>query len=74
VGNTPGYGGEQVSLDIESHITDDFHGAKYTEIKTNESYVGGLVRQFDKLSFSRVYNAGHEGKAATFLSNTRRGP
>ncbi|KAI4602361.1 hypothetical protein KJ359_009602 [Pestalotiopsis sp. 9143b] len=54
------YGGEQISLDIQSHITDDFHGAKYAEIQTNESYTGGLVRQFGNLSFSRVYDAGHE--------------
>lgn len=57
----PGYGGEQISLDIESHMTDDFHDAKYAEIQTNESYTGGLVRQFGNLSFSRVYDAGHEG-------------
>ncbi|KAI0158422.1 Alpha/Beta hydrolase protein [Pestalotiopsis sp. NC0098] len=54
------YGGEQISLDIQSRITDDFHGAKYADIQTNESYTGGLVRQFGNLSFSRVYDAGHE--------------
>ncbi|KAK6073093.1 carboxypeptidase s1 [Seiridium cupressi] len=53
-------GGEQVSLAIESDTTADFHKAKYAEIKTNDSYTRGMVRQFGSLSFSRVFNAGHE--------------
>ncbi|KAI0120715.1 Alpha/Beta hydrolase protein [Xylariales sp. AK1849] len=53
-------GGEQISLAIESKISADFHQAGYTEIKTNETYVGGMVRQYGNLSFSRVFDAGHE--------------
>lgn len=53
-------GGEAISLAIASEITPDFQEAKYAEIQTNESYTGGMVRQFGNLSFSRVFSAGHE--------------
>ncbi|GIZ45130.1 hypothetical protein CKM354_000831200 [Cercospora kikuchii] len=36
-----------------------FNQAGYAEIVVNDSYVGGAVRQFANLSFSRVYDAGH---------------
>lgn len=36
-----------------------FPGAGYAEIVVNDSYVGGAVRQFGNLSFSRIYEAGH---------------
>ena len=36
-----------------------FPAAGYAEIVTNETYVGGEVRQFGNLSFSRIYDAGH---------------
>ena len=36
-----------------------FSEAGYAEIVTNDSYVGGAVRQYGNLSFSRVYGAGH---------------
>ncbi|KAK9778452.1 putative Alpha/Beta hydrolase protein [Seiridium cardinale] len=54
-------GGEQVSFAIESDTRADFHKSKYTEIKTDDSYTGGMVRHFGSLSFSRVFNVGHEG-------------
>ena len=53
-------GGELVSLAINYSGTADFHSAGYAPIQTNDSYVGGMVRQFGNLSFSRVYEAGHE--------------
>jgi hypothetical protein len=31
----------------------------YAEIQTNDSYVGGLVRQYGNLSYIRTYQAGH---------------
>jgi hypothetical protein len=55
-------GGEAISLAIKSSSTSNFAAASYAEISTNDSYVGGLVRQHSNLSFSRVYQAGHEGK------------
>ncbi|KAI6845222.1 Carboxypeptidase S1 [Hortaea werneckii] len=54
------YGGELLSLAINYTHTADFHAAGYADIQTNASYVGGQVRQYGNLSFSRVYQAGHE--------------
>jgi carboxypeptidase D len=56
-------GGEAISLAIESNLSSNFKNAGYTNIETNSSYIGGLVRQYGNLSFSRVFQAGHEGKA-----------
>jgi carboxypeptidase C (cathepsin A) len=53
-------GGEALSLAIESKLSPAFADAKYAEVKTNGSYVGGLVRQHGNLSFARVFQAGHE--------------
>ncbi|AEO67394.1 uncharacterized protein THITE_2144774 [Thermothielavioides terrestris NRRL 8126] len=53
------YGGEQVSLGIQSQLSAGFHAAGYARIQTNRSYVGGFVRQYGNLSFSRVFEAGH---------------
>lgn len=36
-----------------------FPDAGYAEIVVNQSYVGGAVRQYGNLSFSRIYDAGH---------------
>lgn len=36
-----------------------FRSAGYTNLETNSSYVGGLVRQHGNVSFSRVFEAGH---------------
>ncbi|CAK3786377.1 Carboxypeptidase C (cathepsin A) [Lecanosticta acicola] len=53
------FGGEAVSLAIKYTDTAKFHAAGYTGIHTNESYIGGQVRQYGNLSFSRLYQAGH---------------
>lgn len=58
-----GFGGEALSLAIQSQSTAKFQDAGYADIRTNASYVGGAVRQYGNLSFSRVYQAGHEGTA-----------
>ncbi|KAK8070967.1 alpha/beta-hydrolase [Apiospora hydei] len=54
-----GVGGEAVSLAIDYADKHDFAAAGYAPIFTNESYVGGLVRQYGRFSFSRVFQAGH---------------
>ncbi|KAK3306266.1 Alpha/Beta hydrolase protein [Chaetomium strumarium] len=59
------YGGEQVSLAIQSKTRQGFHAAGYADIQTNKTYTGGLVRQYGNLSFSRVFGAGHESKFST---------
>ncbi|KAI9708910.1 MAG: hypothetical protein M1820_003604 [Bogoriella megaspora] len=53
-------GGEAISLAIDSNSASSFSKAGYANIDTNSSYVGGLVRQHGNLSFSRVFQAGHE--------------
>jgi carboxypeptidase C (cathepsin A) len=61
-------GGEAISLAIKSNTTSSFMNAGYANIETNSSYVGGLVRQYGNLSFSRVFQAGHEGKVSLLYS------
>lgn len=62
------YGGEGASLVIPHAERQAFAQAGYALLETNESYVGGLVRQQGNLSFSRVFNAGHQ--AAAFQPET----
>ena len=57
-----GYGGEQISLAIQSKVTNNFSQAGYAMIQTNKTHVGGFVRQYGNLSFSRILQAGHEGE------------
>ncbi|KAI9678838.1 MAG: hypothetical protein M1817_005898 [Caeruleum heppii] len=55
-------GGETVSFALAGHLPQTyspFQTAGYADIVVNESYVGGAVRQFGNLSFSRIYDAGH---------------
>ncbi|KAK8184374.1 Alpha/Beta hydrolase protein [Phyllosticta citribraziliensis] len=55
-------GGEAVSLQLASRVpayAAGFPAAGYAEIVVNSSYVGGAVRQYGNLSFSRIYDAGH---------------
>jgi hypothetical protein len=47
-----------VSLAIPFKERNRFRNAGYAELKTNETYVGGLVRQYGRLSFTRVFQAG----------------
>ncbi|KAM0716484.1 hypothetical protein Q7P37_007929 [Cladosporium fusiforme] len=68
-------GGEAVSLEVAKLVPPPppatlpspdaatyataFPDSGYAEIVVNSSYVGGAVRQFGNLSFSRIYDAGH---------------
>jgi hypothetical protein len=54
------YAGEAVSLAINYTHSTSFRFAGYSPIVTNSSYIGGQVRQYGNLSFSRVYESGHE--------------
>ena len=53
-------GGEAVSLAIPYSHTKDFNAAGYTDLIVNDTYSGGKTRQYGNLSFSRVYESGHE--------------
>lgn len=54
-------GGQAVSFSIaaQSRGYAPFYSAGYAEIVVNNTYVGGVVRQYGNLSFSRIYDAGH---------------
>jgi carboxypeptidase C (cathepsin A) len=55
-------GGEAVSLALAALIpsyASAFPAAGYAPIAVNTSYIGGDVRQFGNLSFSRVFDSGH---------------
>ncbi|EEP79450.1 hypothetical protein UREG_04296 [Uncinocarpus reesii 1704] len=51
-------GGEDVSLAVEYSDSDRFRAAGYADIHTNDSYIGGQVRQYGNFSFSRIYQSG----------------
>jgi carboxypeptidase C (cathepsin A) len=57
------YGGEAVSKSIANaaggSYAAGFNQSGYAPIIVNDSYIGGAVRQFGNLSFSRIYQAGH---------------
>lgn len=57
------YGGEAISLAVAAATSPSyaslFPAAGYAPIIVNTSYIGGEVRQYGNLSFSRIYDAGH---------------
>ena len=59
------HGGEAVSFAVAAAASQlqpsysSWYGAGYAPIVANSSYIGGVVRQYGNLSFSRVYDAGH---------------
>ncbi|KAK4229365.1 serine carboxypeptidase [Podospora fimiseda] len=62
-------GGEEAAFNIASETENQFYLAPfrhegYAPLITNSSYVGGAVRQFGNLSFSRIYQAGHFAPAS----------
>ncbi|PNS18953.1 Carboxypeptidase Y A [Sphaceloma murrayae] len=57
------YGGERASLAINYSGSEAFRSAGYAPLITNETYIGGQVRQHGNLSFVRMYEAGHEAPA-----------
>ena len=54
-------GGEQIALAVagQSPAHAPYLSAGYADIVVNNTYVGGAVKQYGNLSFSRIYNAGH---------------
>ena len=55
-------GGEITSLLVNYTGSDDFASSGYSPIFSgNNMAIGGLVRQNGNFSFSRVFQAGHEG-------------
>jgi carboxypeptidase C (cathepsin A) len=58
-------GGEAVSFAVAAAASktqpsySSWYEAGYAPIVANSSYIGGVVRQYGNLSFSRVYDAGH---------------
>lgn len=58
----PWNGGEKLSLVAEWPGAENFKNAGYEYVQTNSSYQGGVVRQYGNLSFTRVFQSGHDGK------------
>jgi hypothetical protein len=56
-------GGEAISLAVAAQTSPAyasfFPAAGYAPIIVNTTYIGGAVRQYGNLSFSRIYDAGH---------------
>jgi carboxypeptidase C (cathepsin A) len=55
-------GGEAVSFALAGAAGPAYlpwYAAGYAPIVSNNSYIGGLVREYGNLSFSRIYDAGH---------------
>jgi len=56
-------GGEAISLAVAAQTSATyaslFPAAGYAPIIVNTTYIGGVVRQYGNLSFSRIYDAGH---------------
>lgn len=60
-------GGENITLSVKHKQSEAFISSGYENVITNSTYNGGVVRQHGNLSFTRVFQAGHEGKAIPIL-------
>lgn len=65
-------GGEAASLGVNYSRSEEFSQAGYAPIVSLDG-VGGFVRQFGNFSFSRVFQAGHEGMLSSYRTGPSRG-
>ena len=63
-----GIGAENLTLHTNYPSSTAFRASGYENIMTNASYTGGVVRQFEGFSFSRVFEGSHSGSASPFVS------
>jgi len=56
----PWIGAENLTLEARWDGAERYARAGYEEIRVNGSYVGGVTKQSGPLSFSRVFQAGHD--------------
>ena len=52
-------GAEEVSLAVQYKEANKFATSGYSDLQTNETYIGGRTRQYGRYSFSRIFQAGH---------------
>ncbi|KAK3073317.1 hypothetical protein LTR53_005219 [Teratosphaeriaceae sp. CCFEE 6253] len=67
----PWLGAEALALQINWTGAAGFAAAGYESVHTNRTYDGGVVRQHSNLSFSRVFEAGHDVAAYRPETNFR---
>ena len=65
-----GYGGQDVSLALNWTHSEEFRAAGYEPLIVNDTYTGGQTRQYGNLSFTRIYESGHESKLYTIILST----
>lgn len=59
---TPGFGGEALSLALNHSDKAAFASAGYADLQGASYGAAGKVRQHGRLSFTRVFDAGHQGR------------
>jgi carboxypeptidase C (cathepsin A) len=55
----PWLGGETTALAAKYPHASQFRASGYEKLVTNKTYSGGVVKQYDNFSFSRIFDAGH---------------
>ncbi|KAI9650782.1 hypothetical protein NHQ30_000813 [Ciborinia camelliae] len=53
-------GGEKLSLALEFVGAERFRTSGYAPLIVNKTYIGGMARQSGNLSFTRIFQSGHE--------------
>ena len=57
----PWLGMEKLSIAANWTGAEEYRAAGYEYIHVNSTYDGGMVKQHGNLSFSRIFQAGHDG-------------
>ncbi len=65
----PWQGAENLALQANWSGAQAFRSSGFGSVYTNASYDGGVARQHGNLSFTRVFQAGHDGETSSYISS-----